>query len=68
MTTGDGSQDRGRNPIPMNVDKAPADSRAHWVTLGAATLAGEGWNTEVSAVGFTHPTVRNGLSREEQYV
>ena len=31
-------------------------------TVGAATLAGEGWNTEVSAVGFTHSTVRNGLS------
>jgi hypothetical protein len=28
MTTGDRSQDRGRNPIPMNVDEAPADSRA----------------------------------------
>jgi len=28
MTTGDRNQDRGRNPIPVNVDKAPADSRA----------------------------------------
>ncbi|MGV9103331.1 MAG: hypothetical protein ACOC3C_04365 [Candidatus Thorarchaeota archaeon] len=27
-TTGEGSQDRGRNLIPVNVDKAPADSRA----------------------------------------
>ncbi|MGV9102863.1 MAG: hypothetical protein ACOC38_00065 [Promethearchaeia archaeon] len=28
-TTGDISQDCRRNPIPVNVDKAPADSRAY---------------------------------------
>ncbi len=61
MTTGERSLDRGRNPIPMNVDRASADSRAHWIALGAATAAGEEWNTEVSSVGFTHSTGRNGL-------
>ncbi|MFO7835901.1 MAG: hypothetical protein R6V83_04535 [Candidatus Thorarchaeota archaeon] len=47
MTTGGGSQDRGRNPIPMNVDKALL-THGPTGTLGAVTLAGEGRNTEVS--------------------
>ncbi|MGV9170014.1 MAG: hypothetical protein ACOC38_08770 [Promethearchaeia archaeon] len=29
MTTGEGSLDRGRNPVPVNLDKAPADPRAY---------------------------------------
>ncbi|MGV9103984.1 MAG: hypothetical protein ACOC38_11830 [Promethearchaeia archaeon] len=52
MMTGEGGQDRRRNPIPMNVYKASAHSRAKKY-LGAATLVEEGWNTGVSSVGFT---------------
>ncbi|MFO7836991.1 MAG: hypothetical protein R6V83_10060 [Candidatus Thorarchaeota archaeon] len=33
-STGDDSNDRGRNPIPVNADKAPADSRAYGYTEG----------------------------------
>ncbi|MBD3159106.1 MAG: hypothetical protein GF309_09995 [Candidatus Lokiarchaeota archaeon] len=52
MTTGDGSQDRGRNPVPVNADKASADSRAFGYCGGGD--AGRGRVEHRSFLGWVH--------------